>query len=123
MPYLIKYKFELLKFYFDKCPFYKYLRNPKEAMKEMSYVIVGLAILGMLAIILWFTNMPETIEDTDIQIIIALGIGLLIMVLDKRQDLHFHEIIQNQNKMISEIHVTIMQEKVVVEEIRKMLDK
>jgi len=45
------------------------------------------------------------------------------MVLDKRQDLHFHEIIQNQNKMISEIHVTIMQEKVVVEEIRKMLDK
>ena len=42
-------------------------------MKEMGYVIVGLAILGMLAIILWFTNMPETIENTDIQIIIALG--------------------------------------------------
>jgi uncharacterized membrane protein YadS len=99
------------------------MRIPIEAMKEMSYIIVGLAILGMLAIILWFTNMPETIEDTDIQIIIALGIGLLIMVLDKRQDLHFHEIIQNQNKMISEIHVTIMQEKVVVEEIRKILDK
>jgi hypothetical protein len=92
-------------------------------MKEMGYVIVGLAILGMLAIILWFTNMPETIENTDIQIIIALGIGLLIMVLDKRQDLHFHEIIQNQNHMISEILVTIMQEKIAVEEIRKMLDK
>lgn len=92
-------------------------------MKEMGYVIVGLAILGMLAIILWFTNMPETIEDTDIQIIIALGIGLLIMVLDKWQDLQFHEIIQNQNHMISEIHVTIMQEKIAVEEIRKMLDK
>jgi len=89
----------------------------------MGYVIVGLAILGMLAIILWFTNMPETIENTDIQIIIALGIGLLIMVLDKRQDLHFHEIIQNQNHMISEILVTIMQEKIAVEEIRKMLDK
>ncbi len=40
------------------------MRIPIEAMKEMSYVIVGLAILGMLAIILWFTNMPETIEDT-----------------------------------------------------------
>ena len=45
------------------------------------------------------------------------------MVLDKRQDLHFHEIIQNQNHMISEILVTIMQEKIAVEEIRKMLDK
>ena len=66
--------------------------------------------------------MPETVEDTDVQIIIALGIGFLIMVLDKRQDLHFHEIIQNQNRMISEIHVTIMKEKIVVEEIRRLLD-
>lgn len=87
-------------------------------MNEISYVIIGLIMLTITAIFLALTDTPEQIEDTDINIIIALGIGLLIMILDRRQDRHIHEIIKTQNKIISEIHVMIKEEKIVLEEIK-----
>ncbi|MFB5600154.1 MAG: hypothetical protein ACE5SW_08020 [Nitrososphaeraceae archaeon] len=40
------------------------------------------------------------------------------MILDKRHDRHIHEIIRNQNKIISEIHFTINEEKLILEEIK-----
>jgi hypothetical protein len=43
-------------------------------------------------------------------IIISLAIGLLILVVDKRQDRHIDEIIQEQHKMTSEIHKMIQEE-------------
>lgn len=78
---------------------------------EINYVIF---ILAITAVILAILDTPEQIEDIDISIIVALGIGILIMILDKRQDRHIHEIIRNQNKIISEIHFTINEEKILL---------
>lgn len=84
-------------------------------MNEISYVLLGLIILTITAIILAFTDTPEQIEDTDINILIALGIGLLIMILDRRQGRHIHDIIKTQNTIISEIHIMIKEEKKLLE--------
>jgi len=80
-------------------------------MNEISYVLVGLIILTITAIILAFTDTPEQMRDTDINILIALGIGLLIMILDRRQGRDIHDIIKTQNTIISEIHIMIKEEK------------
>jgi hypothetical protein len=43
-------------------------------------------------------TIPNEIEDKEMDIIITLGIGLLILVVDKRQDRHLNEIIDAQHK-------------------------
>ena len=66
-------------------------------------------------ILLWFFEAPEIIEDKEVEIAITLGIGLLILVLDKRSGRSLHEkihrqhdIIDKMNKMIHEQHEIIM---------------
>jgi hypothetical protein len=58
---------------------------------------------------------PGIIEDKEVEVATALGIGLLILFLDKRSDRGLHEkihrqhdIIDKMNKMIHEQHELIM---------------
>jgi len=44
------------------------------------------------------------------EIIASLGVGLLILVVDKRQDRYLDEIIQTQHKLTREIHNMIKEE-------------
>jgi hypothetical protein len=63
-------------------------------------------------VLLWVFEAPEIILDKEVEIASALGIGLLILVLDKRseRDLHekIHDIINKMNKLIHEQHKFIM---------------
>jgi hypothetical protein len=44
------------------------------------------------------------------EIIVSLGVGLLILVVDKRQDRYLDEINQTQHKLTREIHNMIKEE-------------
>lgn len=73
-------------------------------MNEIKFILIGIAALVIVAIILWFTHMPNVLEDKDMDIIIALSVGLLILFVDKRQERHLQEISINQHEMINDIH-------------------
>jgi nitrate reductase NapAB chaperone NapD len=84
-------------------------------MNEIKLVLIGLIVLVFSAILLWIFEAPEIVEDKEVEVATALGIGLLILVLDKRSERGLHEkihrqhdIIDNMNKMIYEQHELIM---------------
>lgn len=63
--------------------------------------------------------MPQQIENREMNIIISLGIGLLILVVDKRQDRNLNEIIHTQHKMINEMHKMVKEEMNFIREMEK----
>jgi hypothetical protein len=84
-------------------------------MNEIKLVFIGLIVLVFSVIPLWIFEAPEIIEDKEVEVATALGIGLLILFLDKRSDRGLHEKINRQhdiigkmNKMIHEQHELIM---------------
>jgi hypothetical protein len=84
-------------------------------MNEIKLVLIGLIVLVFSVIPLWIFEAPEIIEDKEVEVATALGIGLLILFLDKRSDRGLHEkihrqhdIIDKMNKMIHEQHELIM---------------
>ena len=79
-------------------------------MNEIKFVLVGIVGLIIVAIFLWFTHMPNVLEDKDMDIIIALSVGLLILYVDKRQERHLHEISVQQHRMINDIHNIIKEQ-------------
>ena len=62
---------------------------------------------------------PAKVENTEMTIIISLGIGLLILVIDKRQNRYLDEIIETQHKMTNEIHEMIKEELTIIKEMHK----
>jgi hypothetical protein len=77
-------------------------------MNEIQLVILGLIALIVSVLFFYFTDIvPANIENREMNIIISLSIGVLILVVDKRQDRHINEIIQTQHKMTHEIHKMI----------------
>ena len=87
----------------------------RQPMKELKLVLLGLVVLVFSVVLLRIFEAPEIIEDKEVEIASALGIGLLILVLDKRseRDLHEkihqqHDIINKMNKLIHEQHEFIM---------------
>ena len=80
-------------------------------MNEMQLVIFGLMVLGASFVFFYLTDMvPAKIENTEMSIIILLGIGLLILIVDKRQSRNIDELIKAQHKLTSEIHKMIKEE-------------
>ena len=84
-------------------------------MNEINLVLLGFIALVVSVILLWIFEAPEIIEDKEVEIAAALGIGLLILVIDKRSERGLHEKIHQQhdiivkmNKMIHEQHELIM---------------
>ena len=86
-------------------------------MNEIKFVLVGIVGLIIVAIFLWFTHMPNALEDKDMDIIIALSVGLLILYVDKRQERHLHTIYIQQHKMINDIHSLIKEQMNLITEL------
>jgi len=73
-------------------------------MNEINLVLLGLIVLIIGLVVLLFLNEPEIFVDKEVEVIIALGIGLLILVLDRRADRKIHQMIHKQHELIDEIH-------------------
>jgi hypothetical protein len=87
-------------------------------MNELRLTLYGLVGLGFSVIVLWFIHTPETIETTDVNIMIALGIGLLILIVDKKQDRHIHEITETQHNLTLEIREVIEEQMKILRELQ-----
>ena len=83
----------------------------RDNMNEMQLVIFGLMILGASFVFFYLNDVvPAKIENTEMSIIISLGVGLLILIVDKRQSRNIDELIKAQHKLTSEIHKMIKEE-------------
>ena len=88
-------------------------------MKEIQLVLIGLIAMTLSLIFFYLTDLiPQQIENGETSIIIALGIGLLILVVDKRQDRNIHEIIHTQHKTIDEMHKMLREEMNFIKEMQ-----
>ena len=86
----------------------------------MQLVLLGLMVLGASVIFFYLTDIvPAKVENTEMSIIISLGIGLLVLVIDKRQNRYLDEIIKTQHKMTNEIHKMIKEELTIIKEMHK----
>jgi hypothetical protein len=96
------------------------LEQIEYSMNEMQLVLLGLMILGASVIFFYLTDIvPARVENTEMSIIISLGIGLLILMIDKRQNRYLDEIIETQHKMTNEIHKMIKEELTIIKEMHK----
>ena len=96
------------------------LEQIEYSMNEMQLVLLGLMVLGASVIFFYLTDIvPAKVENTEMSIIISLGIGLLVLVIDKRQDRYLDEIIETQHKMTNEIHKMIKEELTIIKEMHK----
>jgi phosphoribosylaminoimidazole (AIR) synthetase len=87
-------------------------------MNEMQLVVFGLIVLGASFVFFYLTDVvPAKIENTEMSIIISLGVGLLILIVDKRQSRNIDELIKMQHKLTHEIH------KMIKEELRMVKDR
>jgi|SRR5215216_4613957 len=89
-------------------------------MNEIKVVIVGLIALVIVALSLWVLNEPEIIEDKEIEITIALGVGLLILILDRRADRNIHEIIHQQHVLVNQMHKKIDEQNGLIKNLHKI---
>ncbi len=76
-------------------------------MNEIEIVLLGIIALVISVLLLWVFEAPEIIENKEIEIATALGIGLLILVLDKRSERGLHEKIHRQYDIIDEMNKMI----------------
>ena len=77
-------------------------------MNEMQLVLLGLIVLGTSLVFFYLTDVVSAkIENTEMSIIISLGIGLLILIVDKRQSRNIDELIRTQHELTNEIHKMI----------------
>ena len=89
-------------------------------MNEIHWVLLGLIVMVLSVAFFYFTDiLPAKIESREVSIVISLGIGLLILVVDKRQDRHLNEIIEAQHKMTNEIHKMIKEEIRLIKEMQR----
>ena len=73
-------------------------------MNEINLVLLGLIALIIGLAVLLFFNEPEIFVDKEVEVIIALGTGLLILMLNRRADSKIHRVIHKQHELIDEIH-------------------
>ena len=73
-------------------------------MNETKLVVFGLIALVIAAILLWVLDEPEILVDKEIEMTIALGVGLLILILDRRADRRIHELIHEQHLLINKMY-------------------
>jgi L-asparagine transporter-like permease len=89
-------------------------------MNEIHWVLLGLIVMVITVAFFYLTDiLPAKIENREVSIIISLGIGLLILVVDKRQDRHLNEIIEAQHEMTNEIHKMITEEIRLIKEMKR----
>jgi uncharacterized protein YybS (DUF2232 family) len=93
-------------------------------MNEVQLILLGLLVLGVSVIFFYLTDLiPKQIQNAEMNIIVSLGIGLLILIVGKRQNHYLDEIIQTQHQMTKEIHKMIREEMSLINELRKESNK
>jgi len=89
-------------------------------MNEIELILLGLLFLVVSVVFFYLTDLiPKQIQNAEMDIIVSLGIGLLILVVGKRQNQYLDEIIQTQHQMTQEIHKMIREEMSLINEMRK----
>ena len=89
-------------------------------MNEMQLVLLGLIVLGASLVLFYLTDaVPRKIESTEMSIIISLGIGLLILIVDKRQSQNVDELIKTQHELTNEIHKMIKEQLNMIKDTHK----
>ena len=92
-------------------------------MNEMQLILLGLLVLGSSVVFFYLTDLiPRQIENTEMSIIVSLGIGLLILIVGKRQNHYLDEIIQAQHKMNQEIHTMMREQIKLINEMKREKD-
>ena len=77
-------------------------------MDEMQIIVLGLIILGASLVIFYLTDLvPAKVENTEMTIFLTLGIGLLILIGDKRQSRNIdtneiHKMIKDELEMVKD---------------------
>ena len=89
-------------------------------MNEIKLVIFGLITLVIAAILLWALDEPEILVDKEVEVTIALGVGLLILILDRRADRRIHEIIHEQHLLINKMHKMIDEQSELIKNMQKI---
>jgi hypothetical protein len=86
----------------------------------MQLVLLGLIVLGSSLVFFYLTDIvPPKIENTELSIIVSLGIGLLILIVDKRQSRNIDELIRTQHKLTNEIHKMIKEQLTMIKDTHK----
>ena len=89
-------------------------------MNDMQLVLLGLIVLGSSLVFFYLTDIVSAkIENTAMSIIVSLGIGLLILIVDKRQSRNIDELIKTQHKLTNEIHKMIKEQLTMTEDTHK----
>ncbi|HEU4443068.1 MAG TPA: hypothetical protein VFR94_00160 [Nitrososphaeraceae archaeon] len=89
-------------------------------MNETKLIIFGLISLVTAAISLRVLDEPEILLDKEIEITIALGVGLLILILDRRAARRIHEMIHEQHLLINKMHKKIEEQNELIKNIQKI---
>jgi hypothetical protein len=92
-------------------------------MNEIKLLLFGLIVLIGTLILFWILDEPEIIEDKEIEIITTLGIGLLILIVDKRADRRINVVIHEQHELIKAIHDMLQEQNKLTKNIERMLSQ
>ena len=97
-------------------------------MNEIQVILLGILVLA--ASLVYFSIDPlgtnlvrQKITSTEMNVIVSLGVGVLIFIVDKRQSNYLDEIIQAQHKMTQEIHKKLTEEIRLMNEMRRKNNK
>jgi hypothetical protein len=92
-------------------------------MNEIKLLLIVLiALIGSL-LLFWILDEPEIIEDKEIEIITTLGIGLLILIVDRRADHRINIVIHEQHELIKAIHDMLQEQNQLTKNIERMLSQ
>jgi hypothetical protein len=92
-------------------------------MNEINLLLfVLIALIGSL-LLFWILDEPEIIEDKEIEIITTLGIGLLILIVDRRADHRINIVIHEQHELIKAIHDMLQEQNKLTKNIEKTLSQ
>ncbi|HEX2169226.1 MAG TPA: hypothetical protein VHF65_02905 [Nitrososphaera sp.] len=89
-------------------------------MDETKLVVFGLIALVIGAVLLWILDEPEILVDKEIEVAIALGVGLLILILDRRAERRVHEMIDEQHRLISKMHQQINEQNEIIKNMQRI---
>jgi hypothetical protein len=92
-------------------------------MNEIKLLFfVLMALMGSL-ILFWILDEPEIIEDKEIEIITTLGIGLLILIVDRKADHRINTVIHEQHELVKAIHDMLQEQNKLTKNIETMLSQ